>query len=732
MAKGQKAFQAGAFAQAILHWREAARLYESTAKPDKQSEALRQLSHAYQALGQYQDTLSSLTLALERARRAGDLTQTAAALHSFGNAYLAAGPLESARRSFTEGLAIAKQLQHPELSAAIRNDLGNLSTTQKKYAEALAFYQESLALAQTAGHQALAARARMNAATAALRNGQYQESQVLLDQAAEQARRLQPSHDAAYGLITIGLTYRTLRSHLPDAADALLQHAFTVLTEAARVAETLNDQRAVSYAWGYLGTLYEDERRYQDALQLTRRATFAAQQANAPESLYRWQWQTGRLLTALGQKEDAIAAYRGAVASLQAIRHGMSVSYGSAQTSFRESVGPVYFELVDLLLQRAAALPQREQSTPYLSEARETVELLRAAELRDYFRDDCVNAAQSRVARLDAISQTAVIVYPIILPDRTELLISLPRGLQRITVPVSAETLTQEVRRLRHTLEKRTTREYLPHAQRLYDWLIRPLEPELAAAAVDTLVFVPDGPLRTIPMAALHDGAQFLINKYAVATTPGLDLIDPRPMQREGTKMLAAGLTQAVRGFPALPSVATELQAIQRLYGGASLLNEQFLAAAMEQESKTRPPSIMHIASHGYFAGESADSFLVTFDDKLTMDRLSQVVGLFRFHETPLELLTLSACETAAGDDRAALGLAGVAIKAGARSALATLWSVNDEASSVLVTAFYQQLHETSVSRAVALRQAQRQLLADRRYQHPAYWSPFLLLNNWL
>ena len=102
---------------------------------------------------------------------------------------------------------------------------------------------------------------------------------------------------------------------------------------------------------------------------------------------------------------------------------------------------------------------------PYLSEARETVELLRVAELRDYFHDDCVDAARSRVARLDIVSQTAVVVYPIILPDRTELLVSLPSGLKRFAVPVSAATLTQEVRNLRHNLEKRTTREYLPHAQ---------------------------------------------------------------------------------------------------------------------------------------------------------------------------------------------------------------------------------------------------------------------------
>jgi CHAT domain-containing protein len=114
------------------------------------------------------------------------------------------------------------------------------------------------------------------------------------------------------------------------------------------------------------------------------------------------------------------------------------------------------------------------------------------------------------------------------------------------------------------------------------------------------------------------------------------------------------------------------------------------------------------------------------------MDQLEQYIGLLRFREDPLELLTLSACETAVGDDRAALGIAGIAIKAGARSALATLWYINDQASSTLVSEFYRQLQDPSVSRAIALKRAQLKLLNDRSYQHPSYWSPFLLINNWL
>jgi CHAT domain-containing protein len=178
--------------------------------------------------------------------------------------------------------------------------------------------------------------------------------------------------------------------------------------------------------------------------------------------------------------------------------------------------------------------------------------------------------------------------------------------------------------------------------------------------------------------------------------------------------------------------VSEELKAIQGLYPGTLLLNRDFLVARMEKELKEERFTIVHIASHGEFESDARKSFLLTFDGKLTMDKLNQYIGLFQFRDEPLELLTLSACQTAAGDDRAALGLAGVAIKAGAVSALATLWFINDQASSELVSEFYRQLKDAGVSKAVALQRAQLKLLDDPVFDHPAYWSPFLLLNNWL
>src|SRR5262245_22589423 len=732
MEEGLNSFQRGNFEQAALSWTEAARLYEAEQKPREQTIALIRLAQAYQSLGQYKDALKNLETALALAEKSDDRTQIGLALGAIGDVYIATGPDEAALKYLNEGLRIAREANNQDLSAIILNNLGNLLTAQKKYPEAVAAYTESASLAKSRNHPLLVAKALTNAATASIQNKQYKEAKALLDSALVEIRALEPSHDKAYGLINIGLAYDDLRSRLPDSKDSLLLLAHETLSEAGTLADSMGDRRSSSYAWGSLGKLYEDERRYQEALQLTRRATFAAQQINAPESLYRWEWQTGRLLAKLGNIDDAIGAYRRAVSTLQSIRPELSASYGTPLTSFRETLGPVYFELVDLLLQRASSLQDPNQAGPYLIEAREAVELFKAAELRDYFRDDCVDTALSKVTKLDVLAKSAVVIYPILLPDRIELLVSLPTGLKRVLVPVGVETLTQEVRQFRRRLEKRTTREYLPHAQKLYDWLIRPLEADLASFPIDTLVFVPDGALRTIPMAALHDGKQFLVAKYAVGITPSLNLTDPRPLKREDMKVLAVGVTEAVQGFPALPNVSAELQALHSLLGSENLLNKEFLAANLEKKLKDEQFTIVHVASHGEFGNEVDKTFLLTFDDKLSLDRLNQMVGVFRFRDDPLELLTLSACDTAAGDDRAALGLAGMAIKAGARSALATLWNINDKASVDLVVDFYRELKDPSVSRAIALQRAQLKMLENPRYEHPGYWSPFLLINNWL
>jgi CHAT domain-containing protein len=196
---------------------------------------------------------------------------------------------------------------------------------------------------------------------------------------------------------------------------------------------------------------------------------------------------------------------------------------------------------------------------------------------------------------------------------------------------------------------------------------------------------------------------------------------------------LINGLSEAVQGFPPLPSVVKEVNTIKQVFTNSTvLLDKAFSLNAVNNALQSNPYEIIHISSHGQFVSNHKDSFLLTYDDRLTMDRLENLFQLSESRQNKVELLTLSACQTAVGDERAALGLAGVAIKAGARSALASLWYVDDEATSQLITDFYQHLQKPNVSKAQALQHAQKKMAAQHKYRYPAYWAPFLLIGNWL
>jgi len=725
--------RAGRFEDAVLAWREAAQAAGVAGATRERIGALLQLAEAQQSLGRYADAQLTLGTALDAVGDPPDPAELAAIHTSLGNTYLALGPPARAEEHFAKALELAKQAKAPAQSAAVLTDLGNLHASQGEYADAARAYTESASLAEQADARSLAARAYANAARAALLAGApAPEVRRSLERASVLAAELPASHDGIYLLVATGRSYgRLAATPGPDAARDL-ERAHALLTRAEQEAGTLGDVRARSYAQGELGALYEQQGRLDEALALSRRALFDAQQAGAPESVYRWHWQIGRILKAKGDAPGAIASYRQAVAVLQSVRFAMSHGYATGEDSFRETVGPVFFELVDLMLQTAPPASEAAAYQARLLEVRETMELLKTAELRDYFRDECVESLAAKVESLDQVSPSAAVLYPVLLPDRLELLLTSSAGIQRVTLPVGAAAVTGEVRLLRTLLEKRTTRQFLPHARRVYDWLVRPFEAELAARGVGTLVFVPDGALRTIPMSALHDGEHFLIERFAVATTPGLSLTDPRPLDRAKLQVFLAGLSEGAQGFAALPHVREEVDAVSKLFPGETLLNSEFSEPRVQQELGAREFGVVHIATHGEFAGDADRSFLLTHDGRITMNDLGALVGRTRFRDQPIELLTLSACETAQGDDRAALGLAGVAIKAGARSALGTLWSVNDVASSELLGDFYRELHDAPVSKAVALQRAQKKLIADPNRSHPYYWSGFLLISNWL
>jgi CHAT domain-containing protein len=732
-ARAAELSRSGHFEESVLAWREAARSAEIAHAARAQGEALIQLAEAQQALGRYAEAQQSLNQARAAAGDTADPALLAAIHVSLANTYLALGPAERAEEHLRQALALSQRANAPAQSAAALANLGNLHASKSDYAEARRAYAESAALGLASGQRELAALAHANAARAALEGGAPNgEVRTSLARAIELAAELPASRDLAYLSISIGRGYARLSAAPSPLASSDLERAHGALARAEQVATSLGDLRARSYARGELAALYEEKQRHDEALALSRRALFDAQQAAAPESAYRWHWQIARIQKSKGNAVEALASYRQAVAVLQSVRSELAHRYAIGECSFQQSQGPLFLELVDLLLQTAPPASDAAAYQARLHEARETVEQRKTAELRDYFRDACVEELAAKVERIDQVSPTAAVIYPIPLPDRLELLLTTSAGIERKTLPVGTEALSGEARALRARLEKRISREYLPHARRVYDWLVRPFEAELAARAVDTLVFVPDGALRSIPMSALHDGQHFVIERYAVATTAGLSLTDPRPVDRSKLRVFLGGLSESAQGRTPLPTVRRELDAIAALFPGKTLFDAEFSLPRVQQELGAQEYGVVHIASHGHFAGDARQSFLLTHDGRITLAELGDLVGRTRLRDQPIELLTLSACETAEGDDRAALGLAGIAVEAGARSALGTLWSVNDAAAADLLVDFYRELRDAPISKAVALQRAQLELLADPNRSHPYYWSAFLLISNWL
>ncbi|NJO78507.1 MAG: CHAT domain-containing protein [Cyanobacteria bacterium RM1_2_2] len=360
--------------------------------------------------------------------------------------------------------------------------------------------------------------------------------------------------------------------------------------------------------------------------------------------------------------------------------------------------------------------------------AREAIEALRVAELENFFRSACIEPTQ----QIDTIDPTAAIFYPILLPNQLLVIVSLPgQPLRYQTTPVSqleVESVVEAFRR-RLILPYTSNREIQSLAQQLYGWIIQPVAAALSENQIETLVFIQDGALQSIPMAALYDGERYLIETYSIALTPGLRLFEPKPLDQVPWAAVTAGLTQSRHSFEPLEFVETELAQIRSEIPSDLLLDRDFTSATLSTTLNTSPAPILHIATHGQFSSQSDQTFILAWDQPITVSRFSQLLQAREEQPNTLELLVLSACETAIGDKRAALGLAGIAVQSGARSTLASLWLIDDESTPVLMTEFYQEL-KTGLSKAAALRQAQLDLLRGQ-YRHPRFWAAFVLLGNW-
>lgn len=448
-----------------------------------------------------------------------------------------------------------------------------------------------------------------------------------------------------------------------------------------------------------------------------------AQATGDDEIAFRAAWRRGRAFDALADGDGALQSYRIAFESLRRIRANLPRQYVAGQSLYRRQFGQFHQSFVDLLMRR-----QSETGDPnLLSEARTVIEDLKIDEVEDYFQERCVPREQNP-ARVADLGDTTAVLYPIVLPDRIELLLDFQGKIERRTSMIPEGALEALVRVLRFDLEI-YGRDPQARSAQLYDLLIRPYSERLKEA--ETIVYIPDGILRLVPISPLWDGERFVIETHAVATVLGLSLVSQRSIAVDESETLVAGATQ-VKGFAPLPSVEQEVTDLVSRLGADALFQEDFEVERFSSRLQSRPYGLVHLATHAQVGGTPEDNFIAATDGRIDMNRLALSLRA-RSLETgvPVELLTLSACATAAGDDRAPLGLAGIAFRAGARSVLASLWPVFDVATAELMQGFYTGL-DAGLSRAQALREAQLALIAKAPdFRHPSVWAAFMIIGDW-
>lgn len=713
-AQGSLQFSQGQIEAALATWQQATALYTQVGESQRAIGSLINQAQAQQSLGLLLQARKTLNQVEHLLQQQPDSQLKALGLRSLGNTLLLVGNGNEAKHLLEQSLKMAVQLRLPEDTGSILLSLGSVARSQNDASNALEFYRRAVVDAAPITQM----QAQLNQLSLLLEVKRWSEARSLVPIIQSQLHQLPLSRAAIYARINFAQSLIKLGNR---------EQAAQILAVSHQQSRELHDQRAETYVLGYLGSVYEQTQQWSAAQQLTEQALLIAQSVNAADIVYQWQWQLGRILKAQGQRVFAMRSYEAAVKTLQSIRSDLAATSPDLQFSFRENVEPVYREFVDLLLQA----PNADQAT--LKQARQVIESLQLAELDNFLRTACL---EGQIVAIDEIKQTdAAVIYPIILRDRLEIILSLPgESLRRYTVAVPQQEIETTLEQLRHELEKPlTTPEGKQLGQRVYHWLIQPIAADLPAQSLKTLVFVLDGSLRNLPMAALYDGRQYLIERYSIALAPGLQLINPQPLQQQKLRAIAAGLTEERHGFTALVNVDAELKEIQTEISSRVLLNQAFTSSTLRDQIKALPFPVVHLATHGQFSSNADETFILAWDKPIRVNELSTLLRDRNQSQNPaIELLVLSACETAAGDKRAALGLAGLAVQAGARSTLASLWSLDDESGAKFIGRFYQELASTKTSKAEALRQAQLTLMRNPDFRHPRYWAPYVLVGNWL
>lgn len=760
---------------ALENWQQATAIYKRGNYNYETNRSLINQNLALQALGSYSRAIKILEELVPELNKQPSSILQVTALRSFGNAQLYLGEIDVALKTLQQSYKIAQEIKSNSQISQSLLSLGNaqrakankLQTTlqnttlftkktplvyinqpispevNKIYQQAVQTYENAIAISTSASIQI---KAQLNKLAVLIELEEFSQAEILTSQIQLNLNKLPLSETSIKAQINFAQNLLSLKQVSPNNAPAWEDIA-KILAIGIKQADAIENTRLKAHGMGTLGSIYLQTQNLVDAEKLTKEAVDLALQIEAKDIAYLWQWQLGYILKNQKKIVEAIDLLSQAVDNLNDLRGDLLVLNPDIQFSFRDNVEPVYRELVSLLLEKPSSqkINQNKSIAAQISQtnfrkARDVIEALQLREIENYFREICLQAKPEIVDTvIDKLDTRAAVIYPIILQNRLEIILKLPNQdkFNNYTTFVKANKLEKTIEKLEYSLKQpEKINQVKQISGDIYNWLIKPLEADLQTNKIDTLVFVLDGKLRNIPMSVLYHNQAFLIEKYAIVLTPGLQMLEPKPLQTKELNILMAGISEKLfvenQEFSPLNNVQLELRTIQsQIPKSKKLLNQSFTDINLEKQIDSAKYNIVHIATHGNFSSDLEKTYILTWNKLLKVedfDKLFQING--NTDTRTIELLVLSACETASGDKRATLGLSGIAVRAGTRSTLASLWAVEDESTAKLMSQFYQELQQNKLNKAKALQKAQIGLL--RNSEIPLIWAPYILIGNWL
>ena len=780
-ALNQKGFQlldAGNTEQALRAFGKAHALYQELDNPTGVHGTLINQSLVYERIGQYHTACNKLVRLLsinnEICRKQTetslneiktvlkkdgiDPNQKVIALHNLGNILRILGQLETSElalqqvlphssllnsenhHTITLGLANTYQSLYKraynQLSISIdsASQANSLNTAQEYAQAALASYQ-SVADSQSADR----IRAQLNTLQILLHlkksnssplNSIYQQSQNLIGSylnnliAADFSQF--PENESINLQLKLSHLLAEANLYKIPSSENNLSLAYETTRAALYQAEAFGDKRLVSQAYGIFGKLYLQSGQLDDATQVFTKALKLAQTIQDDHLAYQWSWQIAQIHQQRGERTQAIAAYSSTLQHLDKVRTLLISSNADLQFNFNESVEPVYHSYLQLLL---------SSPNPDLQLVITTHQQLQVAELENYLKCGKLVTQSSKQQ-----SSYSAQIHIFELNGQVEVIAKTQDGIFRHQPDSSV--VQEELSRLLNFLHSDSFKEiseahFRRNAQALYGQIIDPLKDHLPPTG--DLLFVLDSNFQNIPLSMLHDGQKYLIERYSVTNALNTQLQQVQPQNLDELNVLFAGLSEDSPSFTtpdvplnleALPEVEDELAGVKEASNKTiSLLNNEFTTNRLQSKLQGDTP-IVHLASHGQFSSDPEQTMILAFDAPIKANDFHDLISQkSELGQASIELLILSACQTAKGDRKSALGIAGLTVQAGSRNTLASLWLAESDATSKLIITFYEGLGN-NLPKARALQQAQIRLLDSEEYWHPYFWGNFVLVGS--